>query len=417
MQNNGASMPVERVDGLEAAASGARKHVTWWFVALLGALGALGPLSIDTYLPSLPTIVRDLRASAGAGEDTLAVFFAGLAIGQLFYGPASDRLGRRGPILFGVSLYVAASLACALSPDIRTLLVARLCQALGGCAAFVVSRAIVRDHFDHQESARFFSLLALVMGAAPILAPLAGGLILTFAGWRAIFVILAAIGASVGIAVYLLLAESRSDAAAQRAREQHPFRTYLGLLRNRRLLRYLAVTSLNSASMFTYIASSAAVIIGLYHVPPTRFGLVFGANAVGLIAISQLNRYLLRFYAADGLLRGAALASVAFAVLLAVSAVTGWGGLWGILPPLFLTVSLTSMIQANSLAGALSTDPLRAGSIAALVGSASFAVSAIAASIAGAAYDGTARPMAFVILACLGGCAAATFGVARTRHP
>jgi DHA1 family bicyclomycin/chloramphenicol resistance-like MFS transporter len=168
--------------------------------------------------------------------------------------------------------------------------------------------------------------------------------------------------------------------------------------------------------MFTYIASSAVVIIGLYHVPPTRFGLVFGANAVGLIAVSQLNRYLLRFYSADGLLRGAALASVAFAVLLALSAVTGWGGLWGILPPLFLTVSVTSMIQANSLAGALSTDPLRAGSIAALVGSASFAVSAIAASIAGAAYDGTARPMAFVILACLGGCAAATFGVVRTSR-
>lgn len=372
---------------------------------LLSALGAVGPLSIDMYLPSLPSIGRDLAASAQATQETVAIFFAGMALGQLFYGPASDRVGRRPPILLGLMLYVAGSVASALSQHIGVLLVARLAQALGGCASTVVVRAVVRDHFNHQESARFFSLLALIMGAAPILAPLAGGLLLGVVGWRGIFAVLAVFGTMLFLAALWRLPESRSAAVAVHARAEHPLRSYRSVIRERRVLGYLLAGGFNAAALFTYIASSANVLIGIYDVSPTNYGILLGINSIGLIGASQLNRALLRRFSADAVLSTAALAGSAATVLLVLAAATGDFGLPGLLVPMFLTISSVSIIQANSVAGALAADPLRAGSTAALLGACSFTMGAVAGSVAGAFHDGTARPMAFVIAACSVGCA------------
>jgi MFS transporter, DHA1 family, multidrug resistance protein len=379
----------------------------WSLVILLSAMSAVGPLSIDMYLPTLPTIARDLATDTQATQASVAIFFAGMALGQLFYGPASDRLGRRPPALFGLALYVAGSIASALAHSVDTLLIARFGQALGACAGSVIGRAIVRDHFNHQESARFFSLLALVTGIAPILAPLAGGFLLVLIGWRGIFGVLAAFGAIVAVAATLRLPESRSDAVRLQARAEHPFRSYWALLREKRVVGYVAAGALNGAALFTYIASAPDVLINMYGVSPTRFGLLVGMNAVGLIGASQLNRALLHHFRADSVLATATVAAAAATVLLVFEAFTRFGGLWGLLVPLFLMISSGSLIQANSMAGALSVDPLRAGSTSALFGACAFAAGALAGGTAGMLHDGTARPMASIIAICSIGCAIA----------
>ena len=385
------------------------------FTVLMAAMTAIGPLSIDMYLPSLPEIARDLHTQTHAAQATVAIFFVGMACGQLIYGPASDRLGRRKPILLGLGLYVLGSIASAAALSLSALLVARLAQALGACACMVIGRAVVRDHFDYRESARFFSLLALVAGIAPILAPLAGSLLLELTGWRAIFMLLTAFGASLWICVWLGLPESRSEAVAAQARQEHPLRSYVNLLRKRRLNGFLIAGALNGAAMFTYIASSPAVLIGVYHVSATQFGLLFGMNALGLIGASQLNRALLRRLAVEKVLRAAAAASAIAAGWLLFVAITRTGGLWSLLVPLFVTVSSASLIQANTLAGALSVDPTRAGTTSALFGASSFAAGALASSAAGALYDGTAHPMCYVIAICLAGCAATLYLLALRR--
>jgi MFS transporter, DHA1 family, multidrug resistance protein len=389
---------------------------SWAFVGLLAAITAIGSLSIDMYLPSLPSIAHDLGTSEQVMQASVTIFLAGMACGQLFYGPASDRLGRRLPILLGFSVYVGASLASALAQGPAMFLAARFAQSLGACAGNVVVRAIVRDHFNHQESARFFSLLSLVAGATPVLAPLGGALLLDLVGWRGIFVFLTAFGVTLIAATFLRLRDSRSEAVARRARAEHPLASYVAVLRERRVVGYVLAGALNSAALFTYLSSSPSVLIGVYGVAPTRYSLLVSMNAVGLIGGSQLNRVLLQRWGADRVLWGTTLWTAAVTALLAASALTGAGGLIGLLVPLFLTVASFAVIQANCIAGALSVDPLRAGSISALLGASSFACGALAGTLAGALFDGTARPMALTIMACAVGCGLAVRGLALRRE-
>jgi MFS transporter, DHA1 family, multidrug resistance protein len=400
----------EALTGSSSARSGLAQP--WTFIGLLAAIGAIGPLSIDMYLPSLPTIAHELRASELVTQASVTIFLAGMAFGQLLYGPASDRLGRRTPILVGFGVYVAASLASTLAQGPLTLLLARFAQSLGACAGTVIVRAIVRDHFDHQESARFFSLLALVAGATPILAPLGGALLLNVVGWRGIFGFLTAFGVALTLASFIGLRESRSEAVARHARSEHPLRSYLAILTERRIVGYVLAGALNGAVLFTYLSSSPAVLIGVYGVSPAHYGLLVSANAIGLIGGSQLNRLLLRHWGADRVLSAATLGTAGAGVLLSLAALTGWAGLPGLLAPLFLAIASVAVIQSNCIAGALARDPLRAGSISALLGSSSFACGALTGSLAGALFDGSARPMALTIAACAVGCAVAVRGIA-----
>lgn len=285
------------------------------------------------------------------------------------------------------------------------LIVLRFAQALGGCAGAVAARAVVRDHFDHRETARMLSLLGLVMGLAPIVAPLAGGVVLQVAGWRAIFWVLTSFGVIVGAAAFFWLKESRSEATMVQAKAEHPLRSYLGLLRQPRLVGYALAGALNGAVLFTYISSSPSLLIGTYGISPGAFGWVFGLNSAGLIAAGQINRILLRRLMPDDVLKIASVVAVAFAVALAVAAVTGFGGRWSILPLLFVLLATYGFIPGNTMAGALNVDPLRSGAVSALMGAASFGTGALASSLVGLFHDGTARPMAFTMLAALVGSA------------
>ncbi|MBC6982780.1 multidrug effflux MFS transporter [Caulobacter sp. 17J80-11] len=374
---------------------------------ILGALTAFSPMSIDMYLPSLPAIARDLHGTATGAQQTVAAFFVGLALGQLIYGPLSDRIGRRGPLLAGIALYLVATVGCAFAPTMPALVGLRFVQALGGCAGVVVARAVVRDRFDHQESARVFSVLMLIMGVAPILAPLAGGWIMAATGWRTIFWALFAFGAATGVAVLFGLPESRSEATAARARAETPLAAYLALLKNRGVMAFILAGGLTSAAMFTYIAASPELVIETYGVPATRFGWVFGANAVGIIGASQLNRLVLRRHAPDQVLRASALCACAAALLLLAAALTEVGGLLRILVPLFFAIAAQGFSAPNAVASALALDPARAGSLSALFGAVQFGLGATGAALVGVFHDGSAVPMATVIAVCTMGAVAA----------
>ena len=378
------------------------RKTPWGLVILLGALTGFAPMGIDMYLPSLPAIGADLRASASQTQATLAAFLAGMAIGQLIYGPASDRFGRRAPIFFGVGVFVLASAACALATSPDFLIGARFVQALGGCAGGVVARAVIRDRFDHTETARTLSLMTLIMGLAPILAPLTGGYIMALAGWRSIFWFLAAFGLATGVAAYLFLRESRSEETAAQARSETPIGAFMALLQQPKLMGYAIAGALNGAVLFTYISSSPELIIGTYKVPPSQFGWVFGFNAFGVIMASQVNRYLLVRRTPDQVLSAASLCAVGFGLLLALAAFAGHGP-FVILPLIFLVLTSYGFMQGNTQAGALSVDPKRAGSVSALTGSGSFAAGALAAWVSGTFHDGTAQPMALTMLVCLVG--------------
>jgi DHA1 family bicyclomycin/chloramphenicol resistance-like MFS transporter len=395
-----------------AASPAEFERTPWAMVILLGSLTAFAAISIDMYLPSLPAISAGFGAPAGAAQATLATFFAGLAIGQFFHGPASDRWGRRVPLFAGVALYVVASAGCALAPTLPLLCLARFLQALGGCAGPVIARAIVRDHFGHRQSARILSQLMLVMGVAPIMAPLVGGMLLTFGGWRAIFWVLAGFGTVVGVWMFFALGESRSEATALQARAEHPIAAYWALLGQRRLVGYTLAGALNSAALFAYLAASPNLLIQTYHIPASQFGLVFGINAMGLIGMSQVNAHLLRRHAPETILARSRAASIAFAAIMALDAYTGWGGMWGVLVPLFCVMSSFGLVGANTQAAGLNIDPTRAGSISALMGGASFACAAVVSALTGVLQDGTARPMATVILVAIVASAAVLYGVA-----
>lgn len=387
----------------------------WRLVLLLGALTAFAPMSIDMYLSSLPAIGKSLQAGPDQTQATLAAFFAGMAIGQFIYGPASDRFGRRGPILFGVAVYFLASVACALAPTIEALITARFIQALGGCAGAVVARAVVRDRFSHTDTARVLSLMTLIMGLAPVLAPQFGGIIQLIAGWRAVFWTLALFGLAIGVWVALGLSESRSAETEAQARSENPLKAFGALLRMRRLVGYGLAGTLNGAVLFTYISGGPDVIMGTYGHSPLVFNMIFAFNAVGIIGASQVNRLLLRRTTPDRVLMRASVASLVFAFLLVGAAWTGWGGQWTVLPLLFLSLSTYGLMGGNTMAGALSVDPKRAGSTSALMGSASFGAGAVAAWISGLLHDGSPRPMASVMFVCLVGSALAIFLIALPR--
>jgi len=388
----------------------------WGLVILLGSLTAFAPMSIDMYLPAFPAFGADLKADAGQQQATLAVFLFGMAIGQFLYGPASDRFGRRAPILVGIAVYVAASIACALARDPDWLIAARFVQALGGCAGAVVARAVVRDLFDHTETARMLSLLTLIMGLAPILAPMSGALVLAALGWRAIFWSLALFGLLCGLAVFFRLRESRSDATARQARSENPLQAYRVLISNRRLIGYALGGGLNGALLFTYISSSSNLMIETYGFTPFLYTVVFACNAFGVIGAGQVNRMLLRRLNPDQVLARASLAALGFGVLLLIAGLTGLGGAWLLLPLLFACLASYGLMAGNTMAGALSVDPMRAGSTSALMGGLSFAAGAFASWLAGVLHDGSARPMAVVMMICLLGSSAALWGLALPKR-
>ncbi len=368
-------------------------------VLILGALSAFGPLAIDFYLPAFPAMAQAFGTDEKHVQTTLAAYFLGLSLGQLAYGPVADRFGRRGPLLFGITLFTLASLACAYAPNLETLVLARFVQALGGCAGMVLSRAIVSDKCDPVASAKVFSQLMLVMGLAPILAPMLGGVLVNVSGWQSIFLALSLFSAACLLAVSLGLPESLPP-DMPRQPLSGALRQYLRLLGDRVFLGHALTGGVAIAGMFAYIAGSPFVFIKLYGVPAEHYGWLFGTNAAGFILMAQVNaRLLAKRGPAFLLARAVWLYLLAGLALLCVAALRP-DSLWPLLVPLFLCIASLGCIIPNASACAMSGQGARAGSASALMGCVQFSVAAGAAALVGVLHDGSAVPMALVISLC-----------------
>lgn len=368
-------------------------------VLILGALSAFGPLAIDFYLPGFPAMAQAFATDEKHIQATLAAYFLGLSLGQLAYGPVADRFGRRIPLLIGLVLFTVASLACAFAPTLEALIVARFVQALGGCAGMVLSRAIVSDTCDAVGSAKVFSQLMLVMGLAPILAPMFGGVLVSLHGWQSIFLVLTVFSALCTLAVLLGLPESL-PAHQPRQPLSGALRQYGRLLNDRVFLGHALTGGVAIAGMFAYIAGSPFVFIKLYGVPAEHYGWLFGTNAAGFILMAQVNARLLAWRGPAVLLSRAVWVYVtAGLVLLALSALHP-AALWPLLIPLFIGIASLGAIVPNASACAMNGQGARAGSASALLGCLQFSVAAGAAALVSALDDGSAIPMALVISLC-----------------
>ena len=380
---------------------------------ILGSFTGLTPLAVDMYLPAMPELGRAFGASPSAVQLTLSTFFIGLGLGQFVYGPLSDRFGRKLPLYIGGALFVGASIGCALVNSIETMVALRFVQALGCAAGLVVPRAMVRDLFAPQHAARVFSMLMLVMGVAPILAPLIGGYVLIWFGWPAIFWVLAIAGAVIAVMAAVTLPETRAPGTVAALSVGHVLRSYLAVLRDRRFVGFTLGGSFAMAGMFAYIAGSPFVIIELFGVPAEAYGWVFGSNAIGFIGTSQINRRLLHHYPADAILRAGAMIGAAAALILVVMVATGSGGIWGVLVPLFFCIAPLGIILPNATALAMAGHGERAGTAAAMLGIIQFASGGFASAAVSALQNGTALPMAAVIAACMAGGIAARLALVR----
>ncbi|MBU0884793.1 MAG: multidrug effflux MFS transporter, partial [Gammaproteobacteria bacterium] len=356
---------------------------------ILGSLSAFGPLAIDFYLPSFPALAQAFATDVEHVQLSLAAYFAGLAIGQLVYGPLADRFGRRKPLLFGVLLFSLASLACALAPSLEWLIAARFVQALGGCAGMVVSRAVVRDLCDPINSAKVFSQLMLVMGVAPILAPLAGGLLLSAFGWPSIFICLTLFSLMCLLALAKWLPETLAKDVPP-APLRGAIGEYKRLFANLPFLGYALTGGFAVAGMFAYIAGSPFVFIELYGVPAEHYGVLFGSNALGFILVAQLNAWLVARHGPAYWLGKTVWFYLACGLALLLVALAKPQALWPLLIPLFGCIACLGILLPNASACAMAGQGRHAGSASALLGSLQFVIAASAATMVGVLHDGSA---------------------------
>lgn len=321
-------------------------HVSAFLVVILAAMSAFGPLATDMYLPAFPAIATGLAADPSAVQKTLAAFFAGMGIAQLVFGPLADRLGRRPPLLVGLGIFVLASVGCSLTGDVGWLTFWRFVQGLGGCAGMVMARAIVRDLTEGPATIRLMSRLMLVVTLAPILAPSIGSLLLGLGGWRAIFWALAAYGSGLAVVVTLVLRESLPPERRRRDSLLGILSVYGRMLSNRRFMGLTLAGVVPMAGMFAYIAGSPFVFMEFHGVSPRNYGFFFGANAVGIMAASQLNVWLSHHQPPERVLLWGLLSMTAAAAVLVV--MSGTGSFIGVVVPLFVFVASIGMVMPTA---------------------------------------------------------------------
>ncbi|MFE4710151.1 multidrug effflux MFS transporter [Paenibacillus sp. NPDC056722] len=369
-----------------------------WIALILGALTAFGPLSLDMYLPSLPDLAKDLYSSPSLAQLSLTACLVGLAVGQLVAGPLSDVRGRRMPLIVGLSLYVITSFLCSMSTSIEALIVLRFIQGLGGSAGVVVARAMVRDMYSGTELTRFFALLMLINGVAPIAAPIAGGQLLRFTSWPGVFIVLGVIGLVMLASVLFGLRETLPEAQRSGGGLKSTLATFGRLLSDRMFMGYALSQGLVFAAMFAYIAGSPFVIQNLFGATPQMFSLIFAVNGLGIIITGQVTGKLAeRFGETKLLVAGLIYAAVGGLLLLAMTLLGA--GLLATLIPLFMVVSSVGIVSTAAFSLAMQQQGQSAGSASALQGLLSMIGGALVAPLVGLGGSGTALPMGIVIAA------------------
>ncbi len=384
---------------MSAPATAGRTRLPAALLAVLGALSAFGPLSTDMYLPGLPAMARDLHAAPSLAQLTLSLSLIGLAAGQLLVGPLSDARGRRAPLLAGLIAYVISSIACAVAPGIAVLLVMRLIQGLAGACGIAIGRAVVRDRAAGVAAAQAYAALMVVGGLGPIVAPIAGGLLLHITDWRGIFVTLAIVGALLLLAAALLVPESLPAQERRAGGLAAVAEAFSILLRDRRYVAHTLAGALGFGTLMAYIAASPFVLERIHHLSAGTFSLVFATNGVGILLARQLASARLRARPPAPVLRAALAAQGVAASALLLVTVTGLG-LWPLLVCLFGSAASVGAIAPLATALAMEDHPERAGAASGLLGFTQFMVGAGVAPLAGVAGPHSALPMAIAMPAC-----------------
>ena len=369
-------------------------------IFILGALAALGPFSIDTYLPGFPAIASELNSSISKVSLTLTSYFIGISLGQLIYGPLLDRFGRKKPLMIGLGLYFITSTVCIFVPSIEALIGLRFLQALGGCVGMVATRAIVRDRFEVNEIARVFSSLILIMGVAPIVAPTIGGYITNAFGWRYIFVMLSGFSAVLIFVLDRFLAESKEPDSNVSLKFQSVVHKYWQVLINRDFLLYGMAGSMAMGGLFVYIGGSPFVFMELLGFSEKTYGLIFGLNALGFIGGSQINRAILKKRDSEQV------TMISSIFLLTLSIITVAGSLLNIYGPvayvglIFGFMFFIGFVNPNTTAMALAPFQHNAGVASALIGSIRMLGGAVFTALVGALHNGSVYPMIVLMLIC-----------------
>jgi DHA1 family bicyclomycin/chloramphenicol resistance-like MFS transporter len=367
---------------------------TFALTALFAGLTAIGPLTTDMYLPSLPSIARLLGASTAEAQLTISSYLIGFAVGQIVYGPVSDRHGRKPVLLSALVLYCAASLACALSTSIYMLIAARAVQALGGSGGIVLARAMVRDLYSGGRAGRELSVIGAVMALAPVLAPVVGGALQTGFGWRSIFFTLVATGLCGGAIVWLLLPETLAQRAAEPVSPASIARSYGVLARNRAYLAYMGISSCSFAGLFAWISGASFVLQQLYGLAPFAFGVAFAIGSVGYMTGSTLSARMTRYLDLDAILGWGGVANAAGGLGMVAAVGLGLTSAMSLVVPMAVYLAGLGMVLPHSIAGALTPFPERAGAASSLFGFVQQTVSALFGALLGVLLGQSAWPLA-----------------------
>ena len=377
-----------------------KKQTNFYLILILGLLSAIGPLSIDMYLPAFPSIAKGLNTTVASVMLSLSSFFIGISIGQLLYGPLLERYGRKIPLYFGLSLYAISSLACATAMSVETLILFRFFQALGGCVGMVASRAMVRDLFDVKDNAKVFSTLMLVIAISPIIAPSLGGLISTYIGWRYIFVMLIMVIASIIGGVYYLLPDSKGPDPNYSLKPAAILSSFANIIKHPQFVRFTFSGAIASAGLYAFISGSPYVFLEIFKVTEQHYGWAFAFVASGLIGSSQLNSILLKRFNSEQIIKMALYFQSCIALALAATALLSFNELYLIIILIFLYLCCQGFIFPN--ASALSMAPFghNAGNASALMGFIQMSLGALMSAMVSIFHNGTTLPMMGVMAFC-----------------
>ena len=377
--------------------NGRQKNTT---ILVLSGLAALAPFSIDMYLPAFPVMAEDLGVDIPVIGFSLTAYFIGISLGQLVYGPVTDRFGRKAPLLVGLCIYTLAAVGCSLSRSADWLIVMRVFSALGGCVGMVVTRAVVRDLFPVNETAQVFSTMMLVMGIAPVIAPTVGSFIFMHFGWRAVFYFLAVWSLVMIGSVVFFLKESKPADAGISLRPSAIAGEYLGVVSVPQFLAYALAGGLFAAGMFAYIGGSPFVFMKYFGLTESQYGWAFGINAGGLVIGSQLNRWLLTRYDSPAITLDAGMSYLGLVVFMAGTYASGFAVCETVLPSVFAYMLLLGIMSPNVSALALAPFTKFAGSASAMTGAFQMAIGALVSGAVGFFHDGTPLPMTGAMCFC-----------------
>ncbi len=376
------------------------KKNKFYLILILGLLSAVGPFSIDMYLPAFPAIAEGLHSNVARVTLSLSSFFVGISAGQLLYGPLLERFGRKKPLYIGLCAYLVASVGCALASSVDALIVLRLLQALGGCVGMVASRAMVRDLFEVKENAKIFSLLMLVVAVSPIIAPTLGGYVTAVLGWRFVFVMLIIVAIIILIGIYLLLPESKKPDPNFSLKPRPIIKNFAGVIRHPQFYTYAFTGAIAASGLYAYIGGSPYVFMELFKVSEKQYGWIFALIAMGLIGSSQLNSVMLKNYTSEQIIKVALICQSITGITLFLITLFGWSELFSTIFLIFIFLCCQGFTFPNSSALSLAPFGHNAGSASALMGAIQMSIGAFTSALVSLLQNHTALPMTGVMACC-----------------